>query len=554
MKHRTPTRNRGKSRPASPPAIRTPRSSIRSEKIRGGERWAEQERGQQRDFGMGCDSSPLNSPRDEAERRPNVDDHVHPQNPPSEKTCKNNSKGEATSSELDHNCTEISSSVDQKNTTGNPESTIAVFEEDESQSEYASEQENQPPIEVPATPPHEPTYHRLQRQPLKQLTIDRNGNLLLTPSSLAEYSPSYTFATSAQIDEDEGLESDSESDASTIMLSPTRKRGASELENYGDGKDENHIVTSRPSKRLKASGSARNDRDQDRQYKAPTPAKMGAAGAVTYTTPSAAEGIVGDSDSESIASTIMPSPRKRSSRHLVESTGSGDTAWSSRTNMRKRQRASTAGEFFSRGRELGEAKPQQGRKHLVIGRNQSGDRRNLLMPANGGVQSKLSRARGSPSSLLKSKSVNREIGTPLPVHRVWLPTPAKTPITDSTQQPHPVPEIDSVDGILTRLEAAEARFTHWLKEVRNEKGRYRRLLAQQKEDQQVIQEDMARIRQLEAIIQTMATEELDDIEEDIEAKEEDVSKLAAQRKEIRQRLLGFEKLRHDFEGERLRTR
>lgn len=108
-----------------------------------------------------------------------------------------------------------------------------------------------------------------------------------------------------------------------------------------------------------------------------------------------------------------------------------------------------------------------------------------------------------------------------------------------------------MDDVLSKLDAAEDRFSRRLTEVRSKKDRYRRLLAQQKEDQRVIAEDMARLKQLEPIIQTMATKEMNEIDENILAHEGDAAKLSAQRKELRQRLLGFEKLRHDFEGERL---
>ncbi|TID23384.1 hypothetical protein E2P81_ATG02958 [Venturia nashicola] len=521
---RTPTRNRSRTSLASPPTICTPRPSIRSEKSHIDEWWTEQEREQQEFFVGGRDYRLPDLLMNEAERvDPDIDNYNNPTIPISGLPRRGHSLIDATSSEWNQYLAE--SMAVQDSTTSFLESTIAIPDDDRSHSEYGSEQENQPPSEVPPSPPHEPTYRRLQRQPLRQLRIDSNGNLLLTPASLADLSPSSherSLANSSQSCEDEELDSDAQSNASTVVLPNTQKRNVGDFEEeeeveerYGS-ENSNHSARSRHTKRLKTSSRLGGvDGAGAHQNRLQTPAKFAPANAPTYTTPSG-EGIIEDSDSDFTTSTIVPSPRKRSTAPREQ-----EEDGSPRSQMVKRRRASSTGTLAFAGQESGD------------------ERRSFSTPAIGTVHSTPVRPQ------------DRSTGTRLPAHRVWLPTPTRTPIAISTQHPVVESETDSMNAVLTRLEAAEVCFTRWLTEVRNKKDRYRRLIAQQKEDQSVISEDMGRLRQLEPIIQTMATKEMNEINENMRGQEGNSETLSAQRKEIRQRLLGFEKLRRGFEGERL---
>lgn len=562
MAPKTPTRNRSKTHSASPPAIRTPLPSIRSEKSYSDDWWMDQEREQQGLSVKSRHNRPTDSLMDEAERM-NLDVGIRnqPTTPVSWLLRRGHASLDTTSSELNHYTADSSSLAEQGSTATVLESTITMFEDDESQSDYGSEQENQPPTDVPTTPPNEPTYHRLQRRPLRQLTIDRNGNLLIASPNIAENSPSFPgrlFANSSQIDEDGELNSDTESNASTIVLPNSRKRNVGDFEEDGKrhkGRNGNHTVGSRPTKRLKTSSrQERVDGAEVHPNNMHTHAKLAGAISLTYTTPSG-RGSIEESDSQSTASTIVPSPRKRRTTHRERR---GEEDGSPRMKMRKRRRALSTGALAPGSPGLGKQRSQQESEIFTSNRSRREERRNFSMPAIGRKQDTLdssaldSFSNQEPIHSTQVRPQNRYTGTPLPAHRVWLPTPAKTPVADSTRYPVAAAETNTTtDNILTRLKAAEVCFTRWLTEVRNKKDRYRRLLAQQKEDQRLIEEDMTRLRQLEPIIQTMAIKEMDEIDENIRMHEGDAEKLSAQRKEIRQRLLGFEKLRPDFEGERL---
>lgn len=317
-----------------------------------------------------------------------VENNDHPTIPISGLPRRGHSLINATSSEWNDCSAKNSSLVNQGSTATFLETTIAIFEDDESQSDYGSEQENQPPTAVPATPPNEPTHRRLQRQPLRQLTIDRNGHLLLTSSSLAAHSPSYPrhiSATSLQIDEDEDVDSDAESNASTIMLPNTRKRSGRNFEKdggEGNSENEDHTTILRPTKRLKTSRPARNDGLEAYEDNVQTSANLAATISLTYTTPSG-EGVIKESDSESTASTIVPPPRKRGANHLEKMEDDEEEDGSTRTKMRKRRRAASTREISSRIHELGEPKSQQERGYLTSNRSRHDGRRNLSMPAVG---------------------------------------------------------------------------------------------------------------------------------------------------------------------------
>ncbi|KAE9973156.1 hypothetical protein BLS_003733 [Venturia inaequalis] len=564
MEPRPHTRSRSTARSASPPAIHTPRPSIWSEKSYSNDWWLKQER-EQRERSVGsCHNRSPDLSLDEAERMDSdVETHKDPTLPKSEMPRRGHSLIDATSSDWDRYSAEPSFLADQDSSTTFLESTITIFENDESQSDYGSEQENQPPCGVPASPPHEPTYHRRQRQPLKQLNIDRNGNLLLTPASLAEHSlssPGRMFAVSSQIDEDEELDSDTESNASTIMLPNTKKRNVGVFEDEEERHHShvgNHTVSSRHPKRLKtSSGPGRVDSTGSYLNNMHASVNFAPAIALTSTIPSV-EGIFEDSDTESTASTIVPSPRNCGTTHRKHE--EDRSRRKKLTKMTKIRRASSTSAVASASGSLDTGGSRSPRRR--------DERRNFSMPAIGRSKNILNvdtfdlfsnqetgtfmRPQRAQNSLFESSRANRDTATPLPGHRVWLPTPAKTSVAGSIQHAVTETETTSVDDVLARLKAAEDRFTHWLTEVRNKKDHYRRLLAQQKEDRRAIEMDLTRLQQLEPIIQTMATKETNEIDESICVHKGDTEKLSAQRKEIRQRLLGFEKLRHDFEEERL---
>lgn len=541
MEPRASTRNKSRIRSASPPTTHTTRPSIRSEKSYSDDWWTEQVREQQ-ELSVGSrHDRPLDFSMHEAERMdPDGENHHDPTMPISGLLRRDHSSIGATSSTWNRYLEDHSSLPDQDTTAVTfLGSTITIADGEESQSEYGSEQENQPPFEFPASPPNEPTYHRLQRQPLKQLKTDRNGNLL-TPASLAEHSASFAermFASSSQIDEDEELDSDVDSNASTIVLPNTRKRnvGVIEDEERHHNHLENENLNSRHTKRLKTlSRSKRVDSAGTDLNNMHTAANFAPEIALTYTTPFG-EDLIDYSESESTASTIMPSPRKQ------------EKNWRPQIRLKNRRRASSTGALSPGSHELG---------NLGLHRR-SEERRNLSMPALGRSRNELGLgalylfSNHDPVHSTPVRPQNRYNDRRLPAHRVWLPTPAKTPVAVSTRHLVAESESNSMDVVLTRLEAAEDRFTGWLTEVRDKKGRCRRLLDQQKEDQRAMKEDLARLRQLEPLIQTMATKELNEINENIRVHEGDADKLSLQRKEIRRQLLGFEKLRHNFEEERL---
>jgi hypothetical protein len=131
-----------------------------------------------------------------------------------------------------------------------------------------------------------------------------------------------------------------------------------------------------------------------------------------------------------------------------------------------------------------------------------------------------------------------------------IPTPAKTLTFLSSQQVLALPEPKPTHAILGRLDETEEACTRWLAEVRNKKIHYRRMLAQQELDRKDIEDDMARLEQLEPIIQVMAAEELHKVDVAIRVQEEEANELREQQKELRQRVLNFEHLKQAFEEER----
>lgn len=543
--------------------------------------------------------------------------------PPSGVPRRGHSVVSATSAEWNNYSARTSSSVDQGHTAGFLEPGGPVFENDDVQSDFGLEQENQPPIEVLSTPPAEPTNRRTQRQPLKQLNLDRNGRLLHTTSIVAEQSQPYPgplFATPSQIDEDEDC--DAESNASTIVLPATRKRSASPFEDNEEGENGSieHLTSRlRPMKRLKTLNQQAADGISNFQ---PTFLNTTGGSKTLVTAPTISPsdyGMDNGSDSESIASTILPPPRKRGADLMEEDeTSDGDDGAierSPRQNMRKRQRASCTMKISSQGLDLEEAGSQQQSRHMTSGRIPFEGRRNQSMPAIGRrkarsdlnacgsfaneylVHSTTARPRPTQNSLVEVNNISQFANTKLSTPRFWLPsddtegtiapstsptsaggriaaqdasriitssvkalqksfsmlTPAKTPILDSFQEPFLQSSVNPVQDVLGRLEVAEDRFTHWLTEVRNKKARYRCLMAQHQENQQALEDDIGRLKQLEDVIQTMATKELHEIDETIVAQEQRANKMGEQRKGVQQRLRSFEKFKHDFEKE-LRTR
>jgi hypothetical protein len=522
----------------------------------------------------------------------------------------------ATSSDWNHYSAGLSSSANQSENTTALEPTNPVFEDD--QSECMSEQENQPPAEIPSTPPTENTSRRLQRDVLKCLPLDRNGQPLHTFSSPAEHPYPYheiSFDTLSQMDGDKEL--DTESNASTIVAPTISKRSASLIEEgqeKEDGAAGDHDVCPRPTKRMKTLHRPAKLGSPD-AYRSPihTTAKPAMRHLSTLITPSdndtdSAE----ESGSESSASMILAASCKRGASHLDEDEDDDEIGGlrdqSPNVDVKKRCRSSPNPFVALRNFDIGQAKTQQEEDLITSSRKRIGGRKHHPLPANGRGKSTFNHntiiksnkivhatkpcPQRNGRSYIETDHTNELVETEFPGFSLYLnqpsqpgiiappsspagldgstiidsspltimksrihfqesfyiPTPSKTPTLISIQQTSA--ETEPMDDVLGRLGEAEERFTRWLAEVRHKKHHYKRIMAQQQEDRRVIEKDMARFVQFEAIIRTMASEELHTVDEVIRVQEGQADRLSERRKEVRQRLLSVEKLRHDLSEKR----